>query len=85
MINLNDLQDFVLSIGMTPDAQWVLSASKDRGVQFWDPRTGSPQLRVKGHSNSVISVSVSPTGSHFVTGSEDMNARIWKYTNLAPQ
>ncbi|KJR86358.1 glucose repression regulatory protein TUP1 [Sporothrix schenckii 1099-18] len=72
-------RDFVLSVALTPDAQWVLSGSKDRGVQFWDPRTGHTQLMLQGHKNSVISVAPSPTGGYFATGSGDMRARIWSY------
>jgi len=42
----------VLSVALTPDGKWVLSGSKDRGVQFWDPRTGETQLMLQGHKNS---------------------------------
>jgi len=72
-------KDFVLSVALTPDGQWVLSGSKDRGVQFWDPTTGHAQLMLQGHKNSVISVAPSPTGKLFATGSGDLRARIWKY------
>ncbi|CAK7564112.1 MAG: proteinral transcription repressor [Sporothrix epigloea] len=72
-------RDFVLSVALTPDAQWVMSGSKDRGVQFWDPRTGNTQLMLQGHKNSVISVAPSPMGGYFATGSGDMRARIWSY------
>jgi glucose repression regulatory protein TUP1 len=72
-------KDFVLSVALTPDANWVLSGSKDRGVQFWDPRTGTTQLMLQGHKNSVISVAPSPQGTYFATGSGDMKARIWSY------
>lgn len=72
-------RDFVLSVALTPDANWVLSGSKDRGVQFWDPRTGHTQLMLQGHKNSVISVAPSPQGGYFATGSGDMKARIWSY------
>ncbi|KAK3401181.1 WD40-repeat-containing domain protein [Sordaria brevicollis] len=80
-------RDFVLSVALTPDSQWVLSGSKDRGVQFWDPRTGHTQLMLQGHKNSVISVAPSPvTGpngvGYFATGSGDMRARIWSYTRI---
>lgn len=47
-----DDQDFVLSVALTPDGQWVLSGSKDRGVHFWDPTTGTAQLMLQGHKNS---------------------------------
>ncbi|KAF6223446.1 hypothetical protein HO133_000289 [Letharia lupina] len=72
-------KDFVLSVALTPDGEWVLSGSKDRGVQFWNPRTGDTQLMLQGHKNSVISVAPSPQGELFATGSGDMRARIWKY------
>ncbi|KAF2963922.1 hypothetical protein GQX73_g9640 [Xylaria multiplex] len=75
-------RDFVLSVALTPDANWVMSGSKDRGVQFWDPRTGYTQLMLQGHKNSVISVAPSPTGGFFATGSGDMRARIWSYRPL---
>ncbi|KAH8821514.1 WD40-repeat-containing domain protein [Xylogone sp. PMI_703] len=75
-------KDFVLSVALTPDGNWVLSGSKDRGVQFWDPRTGNTQLMLQGHKNSVISVAPSPTGGSFATGSGDMRARIWSYKNI---
>ena len=42
----------MLSVALTTDGQWVLSGSKDRGVQFWDPRTGDAQLMLQGHKNS---------------------------------
>lgn len=78
-------KDFVLSVALTPDGQWVLSGSKDRGVQFWDPRTAQAQLMLQGHKNSVISVAPSPTGKLFATGSGDCRARIWRYSVLGQQ
>ena len=69
-------QDFVLSVALTPDGQWVMSGSKDRGVQFWDPRTGNAQLMLQGHKNSVISIDLSPATSLLATGSGDWAARI---------
>lgn len=75
-------KDFVLSVASTPDGQWILSGSKDRGVQFWDPRTSQVQLTLQGHKNSVISVAPSPTGGLFATGSGDCKARIWRYFSV---
>ncbi|KAJ2906699.1 transcriptional repressor tup1 [Zalerion maritima] len=77
-------RDFVLSVALTPDNAWVLSGSKDRGVQFWDPHTGETQLMLQGHKNSVISVAPSPAGGYFATGSGDMRARIWTYQHIRP-
>ncbi|KAG5961354.1 transcriptional regulatory protein rco1 [Claviceps cyperi] len=72
-------RNFVLSVAYTPDAEWILSGSKDRCVKFWDANTGKFQFELQGHENSVISVAVSPKGGYFVTGSGDMKARIWSY------
>ncbi|KAI9491939.1 WD40-repeat-containing domain protein [Zychaea mexicana] len=76
-------KDFVLSVACTPDGNWIVSGSKDRGVQFWDPRTGQTQFMLQGHKNSVISVAISPSGRPlFATGSGDNRARIWSYEPL---
>ncbi|KAG5937807.1 transcriptional regulatory protein rco1 [Claviceps pazoutovae] len=72
-------RDFVLCATYTPDAEWILSGSKDRSVKLWDPNTGKCQFELQGHKNSVISVAVSPKGVYFVTGAGDMKARIWSY------
>lgn len=45
-------KDFVLSVATTPDDRWIVSGSKDRSVQFWDPRTGQTQFMLQGHKNS---------------------------------
>ncbi|KAI8149839.1 WD40-repeat-containing domain protein [Fennellomyces sp. T-0311] len=77
-------KDFVLSVACTPDGRWIVSGSKDRGVQFWDPRTGQTQFMLQGHKNSVISVAISPNGRPvFATGSGDNRARIWSYDPIA--
>lgn len=48
----------MLSVCLTPDGQWVMSGSKDRGVQFWDPITGNAQMMLQGHKNSGESMSL---------------------------
>lgn len=83
-------KDFVLSVATTQNDEYILSGSKDRGVLFWDKKSGNPLLMLQGHRNSVISVAVangSPLGPEynvFATGSGDCKARIWKYKKIAP-
>lgn len=76
-------KDYVLSVSCSPDSQWIASGSKDRGIQFWDPRTGQTQLILMGHKNSVIAISLSPAGGLLASGSGDFNARIWSYDRIA--
>lgn len=45
-------KDFVLSVAVSPDGKWVVSGSKDRGVQFWDQATTAAQFMLQGHKNS---------------------------------
>ncbi len=45
-------QDYVLSVAVSPDGQWVVSGSKDRSIQFWNIATGQAQLMLQGHKNS---------------------------------
>ncbi len=44
--------DFVLDTTFTLDGAWLLSSSKDNGVQLWDAETGCAQFRLEGHRNS---------------------------------
>ncbi|MCO5585343.1 hypothetical protein L7F22_039276 [Adiantum nelumboides] len=76
-------KDYVLSVSCSPDGMWIASGSKDRGVQFWDPRTAQAQLVLQGHKNSVIAIHLSPAGGLLASGSGDFNARVWKYEQIA--
>ena len=73
----------MLSVAVSHKGEWIVSGSKDRGVQFWDPRTSAVQLTLQGHKNSVISVAPNPAGTFFATGSGDTRARIWSYRTIA--
>ncbi|TPX30245.1 hypothetical protein SmJEL517_g06147 [Synchytrium microbalum] len=78
------------------DVEWVVSASKDRTVTFWDARTIGPggrtpdlataaQFVLQGHKNSVISVALAPRTGLFATGSGDWRARIWRLSLVTPE
>ncbi|KAJ7263135.1 WD40-repeat-containing domain protein [Mycena haematopus] len=75
------IQDYVLSVGISRDAQWIVSGSKDRGVHFWDSN-GVVQCMLQGHKNSVISTSLHPVANLLATGSGDKLARIWNYNTV---
>ncbi|KAN0084162.1 WD40-repeat-containing domain protein [Tylopilus felleus] len=74
--------DYVLSVAVSHDGQWVVSGSKDRGVQFWDSHSATVQCMLQGHKNSVISIDLSPAGNILATGSGDWQARIWSYQTI---
>lgn len=94
---LTRFQDYVLSVGITPDGQWIVSGSKDRTIQFWQG-DGQAQFLLQGHKNSgesghspfqcvltlaaVISIDLAKSGNLFASGSGDCHARVWQYTSL---
>ena len=75
-MNFTGHKDYVLSVAVSHEGKWVVSGSKDRGVQFWDSRSATVQLMLQGHKNSVISIDLSPATSLLATGSGDWAARI---------
>ena len=68
-------KDFVLSVALTPDGQWVMSGSKDRGVQFWDPESGEAQLMLQGHKNSGKCLTLSDSTGRVVADSFSSHLR----------
>ncbi|KAK2464519.1 hypothetical protein APHAL10511_003498 [Amanita phalloides] len=72
-------KDFVLTVAVSKDGNWVVSGSKDRCVHFWNAQNGDLQLSLQGHKNSVISLDLNPSSGLLVTGSGDYCARIWTY------
>ncbi|KAF7351441.1 WD40 repeat-like protein [Mycena sanguinolenta] len=50
-MNFTGHKDYVLSVAVSHDGQWIVSGSKDRGVLFWD-RAGVVQAMLQGHKNS---------------------------------
>lgn len=73
-LNFAGHKDYVLSVAVSHDGQWVVSGSKDRGVQFWEAKTAQVQCMLQGHKNSVISIDLSPVGGILATGSGDWQA-----------
>ena len=54
-----------------------MSGSFDNTLRIWNVVTGESEAELKGHSGRVISVVLSPDGSHVVSGSDDNTLRIW--------
>ncbi|KAI0657021.1 transcriptional repressor rco-1 [Cubamyces menziesii] len=50
--NFTGHKNYVLSVAVSRDGKWVVSGSKDLGVQFWDANTATAQCMLQGHKNS---------------------------------
>ncbi|PKI85651.1 general transcription repressor [Malassezia vespertilionis] len=77
-------KDFILSVSCAPQGNFIVSGSKDRCVQVWDPQTAKSQLVLQGHKNSAIATHINPMGTMLATGSGDFTARIWTYKSTQP-
>jgi GTPase SAR1 family protein len=49
----------------------------DNTIQLWNLETDQPQSYLKGHSNSVTSVQITPDGQFAVSGSDDKTVKVW--------
>jgi WD40 repeat protein len=74
-------EDFVFSVGFTPDAQHIISASADGTIRLWDVNSGDQIQRLDGHHQPIYSVAIDPTGRTLLSGSHDGTVRVWDIEN----
>jgi WD40 repeat protein len=67
----------VWSSAWSPGGSWVVSASDDRCMIVWDPRTGEAVARVAGHLHHINCVAWSPNGAWLASGSHDKTLVVW--------
>lgn len=53
-MNFTGHKDYVFSVAVSHDGKWVVSGSKDLGVQFWDANSGVVQCMLQGHKKSGV-------------------------------
>ena len=81
-VNPFDGGDNILSIAWFPDSIRILSGSDGATGTIWLMRgrideSISPQRTLRGHSDDVCAVSISPDGAIAVTGSIDGLVQLW--------
>jgi molecular chaperone DnaK len=70
----------VTALAFSPDSRRLLSASRDRTVRIWDPKSGAshPAYSVYNKATDYVrAVAFSPTGEFAASGDEDGYIRLW--------
>ncbi|KIJ97484.1 hypothetical protein K443DRAFT_105589 [Laccaria amethystina LaAM-08-1] len=81
---LQTVHDWVISsqvmmaVAVSPDGKQIVSGLSDNSVRVWDASTGDELKAMKGHTDLVRSVAISPDGKQIiVSGSYDKSVRVW--------
>jgi serine/threonine protein kinase len=65
----------------TPDGNYVISASDDKNIGVWEASSGNQVTTLTGHTDSVLSLSLSRDGKLLVSSSKDGTIRLWQLSN----
>jgi len=67
----------VMAVAVSPDSNYVATASKDKSAKLWEVQTGREVRSFLGHGATVTCVEFSPDGKTLLTGSNDKTIKLW--------
>lgn len=79
LLTLGNDREVAHPVCLTPDDRWIVSASEDGSIRFWDRTTGTIDCILNAHQKHVKSMAFRPQGGYFATASEDRTVRVWSY------
>ncbi|MGP1383711.1 MAG: WD40 repeat domain-containing protein [Thainema sp.] len=68
---------WVRCVAISPDSQWIASASGDRTIKIWSAKTGELIRTLRWHAGWVRGVAFSPDGRTVASVSSDRTLRLW--------
>lgn len=88
LFTLGKLVGHVRTVAISPDGKRIAAGksihTRDKSkpvskstVTLWDSLVGEETQTLRGHSNNVTSVAISPDGKRIVSGSDDWTVRVW--------
>jgi WD40 repeat protein/GTPase SAR1 family protein len=69
-------EGWIWSLAVSPDGTWS-AAGSDKTIKIWDLGTGTCRATLKGHTEDVNSVAITPDGRQILSASDDGSVRIW--------
>ncbi|HEY3568663.1 MAG TPA: TIR domain-containing protein [Thermoanaerobaculia bacterium] len=79
-------RSWIYSVAVSPNGTWAASGSgevsnsreeKDQTVKIWDLGTGACRAVLKGHTDSIKSVVITPDGKRILSASKDRSICVW--------
>ncbi len=74
---VNDTPGGYTSASFSPDGDILITSSKNKSVQLWDPRDGSLLISLEGHREWVYDVQFSPSNLFITSASLDGTIKFW--------
>lgn len=67
----------ITSVSFSDAADQIFAASIDSGIKVWDIRSQSLEMTLKGHTDSVTGIRLSPDGTQLASNSMDNTVRVF--------
>jgi len=74
----------VTSVTFNDTAEQVITGGIDNDLKVWDIRKNAMLYRLRGHTDTVTGLSLSPDGSYVLSNAMDNTLRIWDVRAYAP-
>jgi len=75
----------VTAVTFNDTAEQVISGGIDNDLKVWDLRKGALAYEMKGHTDTVTGLELSPDGSHVLSNGMDLSLRAWDIRPFAPE
>jgi len=77
MVHLSSKVITLTTFLLKMEGQTLVSGSADTTIKLWDLNNGQVKSTPIGHTNSVLSVAISPDGQTLASGSADATIKLW--------
>jgi WD40 repeat protein len=74
----------VTDLAITPDSEFLATASEDQTVRLWRLPEGQPLHTLAGHTGPVVCLAMSPDGRVLASGATDATVEMWALPDGRP-